>query len=91
MSGIFHRSLERNLADLRDREAQGDNVSQLIKEVKDKLELEHLHKAEGARVRAREQRAEEGETSSAYFFRQEKIRARRRLVVDYIGTCHGEL
>ena len=44
------------------------------------LELEHLHNAEGARVRAREQWAEEGETSSAYFFRQEKIRARRRLV-----------
>ena len=73
-------SLERNRADLHVREAQGDNVSQLIKEVKDKLELEHLHKADGARVRAREQWAEEGETSSAYFFRQEKVRARRRLV-----------
>ena len=73
-------SIERNLADLLVREAQGNNVLQLIKEVKDKLELEHLHKAEGARVRAREQWAEEGETSSAYFFRQEKIRARRRLV-----------
>ena len=74
------RSLEGSLADLQVRETHGDDVSQLIKDIKDKLELEHLHAAEGARVRAREQWAEEGETSSAYFLRQEKVRARRRLV-----------
>ena len=60
-------SLERTLVELHVREAHGDNVSQLIKDVQDKLELEHLHEAEGARIRAREQWAEEGETSSAYF------------------------
>ena len=73
------RSLERSLADLHVCESHGDDVSQLIKDIKDKLELGLLHAAEGARVRAREQWAEEGETSSAYFLRQEKVRARRRL------------
>ena len=43
------------------------------------MEAEHLHRAEGARIRAWEQWAEEGETSSAYFLRQEKTRACRRL------------
>ena len=47
--------------------------------MKEKLELEHSHAAEGAMVHAREQWAEEGKTSSAYFFRQEKVRVRRRL------------
>ena len=73
------RSLENELVRLHSREAQGDNVSHLIRDVKAQVELEHLHRAEGARIRAREQWAEEGETSSAYFLRQEKVRARRRL------------
>ena len=54
------RSLESSLANLYVQEANGDDVSRLIKDVKEKLELEHLHAAEGARVRAREQLAEEG-------------------------------
>ena len=70
--------LEQDLAQLHAREAQGEHVSSLIKTTKDLLELEHLHAAEGARVLAREQWAEEGETSSAYFLRQEKVHARRR-------------
>ena len=72
------RSLENELLRFHSREAQGDNVSHLIRDVKGQVELEHLHRAEGARIRAREQWAEEGETS-AYFLRQEKVRARRRL------------
>ena len=73
------RSLENELLRLHSREAQGDNVSHLIRDVKAQVELEYLHRAEDAHIRAREQLAEEGETSSAYFLRQEKVRARRRL------------
>ena len=72
-------SLESDLAQLHVRENQGENVSHLIKDVKEQLELEHLHAAEGARVRVCEQWAEEGEPSSSYFLRQVKVRARRRL------------
>ena len=73
------RSLEHELVQLHSRETSGEQVSHLIKDVQTRLEAEHLHRAEGARIRAREQWAEEGETSSAYFLRQEKTRARRRL------------
>ena len=73
------RSLEAELLQLHSREASGEQVSHLIKDVETQLEVEHLHRAEGARICAREQWAEEGETSSAYFLRQEKTRARRRL------------
>ena len=72
------RSLENGLLGLHCREAQGDNVSHLIQDVKAQVEVERLHRAEGARIRAREQWAEEGETS-AYFLRQEKVRGRHRL------------
>ena len=44
--------LENDLAQLHVRENQGENVSHLIKDVKAQLELEHLHAAEGERVRA---------------------------------------
>ena len=73
------RSLESELVQLHSREASGEQVSHLIKEAQAQLEIEHLYQAEGARIRAREQWAEEGETSSAFFLRQEKTRARRRL------------
>jgi len=82
------RHLEQDLADLHSREARGDGVSHLIKDVKAQLELEYLHQAEGARIRAREQWAEEGETSSAYFLRQERTRAGRRLFAG-IRNAHG--
>ena len=65
-STIYH--LEIALEHLHRRE----DVAHLIKETKEKLELEHLHAAEGARIRSKEQWAEEGETSSAFFFCQEK-------------------
>ena len=73
------KSLENTLHHLSRRQSNGDDVAQLIKEVREELELEHIHAAHGARVRAREQWAEEGETSSAYFLRQEKTRGVRKL------------
>ena len=83
-------SLERDVNELAEREAKGEDVSGLLKEAKDALELEHLHVAEGARIRAKEQWAEEGETSSAFFFRQEKVRAPRRLFAG-IRDAHGTI
>ena len=73
------KSLENTLYHLSRRQSKGDDVAQLIKEVREELELEHIHAAHGAQVRAREQWAEEGETSSAYFLRQEKTRGVRKL------------
>jgi hypothetical protein len=72
-------SLENTLYHLNRRANNGDDVSQFIKETKTLLELEHIHHAEGVRLRAKEQWAEEGETSSAYFFRLEKARGMRKL------------
>jgi hypothetical protein len=71
--------LESTLEQLHQRVANGEDVAHLIKEARDKLELKHHYAAEGAHIRGREQWAEEGETSSAFFFRQEKVRATRRL------------
>jgi hypothetical protein len=72
-------SLENTLYHLNCRANTGDDVSQFIKETKTLLELEHIHRAEGVKLRAKEQWAEEGETSSAYFFRLEKARGVRKL------------
>ncbi len=47
-------SLERDVNELSEREAKGEDVSGLLKEAKDALELEHLYVAEGARIRAKE-------------------------------------
>ncbi len=51
------------------RENNGDDVAHFISETKASLELEYAH---GAQLRAKERWAEEGETSSSYFFRLEK-------------------
>ena len=65
-------SLENTLYHLSRREQNGDDVARFIKETKDLLELEHQRRADGAKLRAKEQWAEEGELSSSYFFRLEK-------------------
>lgn len=73
------KSLEHTLFFLNKRQASGEDVTQFIKEVNDELELEHLHIAHGARIRAREKWAEEGERSTSYFLRKEKSRGVRKL------------
>lgn len=72
-------ALEATLKDLGHRENKGEDVAALIREINDQLKAEHLHRAEGAKVRARQRWAEEGETSSSFFFRLEKTQAVRRL------------
>ena len=71
-------SLENTLYHLTRHENNGDDVATFIKETKDLLDLELLHRAQGAKVRAKERWAEEGETSR-YFFRPEKTCAVRKL------------
>ena len=73
------KSLEITLFHLTRRQRAGEDVHDLIQDVKTDLELEHQHAAQGARIRSREQWAEEGETSSSYFFRLEKSRASKKL------------
>ena len=73
------KSLENTLFHLHRRQQNGEDVSVWLNEAKTDLELEHLHAANGARIRSREQWAEEGETSSSYFLRKEKSRAIKRL------------
>ncbi len=71
--------MENTLFHLNRRANNGDDVSSFIKESKAMLESELLKKAQGAKIRAKEQWAEEGETSSSYFFRLEKTRAVHKL------------
>jgi hypothetical protein len=61
------------------RRQNGDDDLAYINEVKSDLEQALLHEANGAQIRARERWAEEGETSSSYFFRQEKCKGVKKL------------
>lgn len=47
--------LERTLKDLVDRENQGEDVATSIRDTKDLLAQEHLHRAQGAKIRAKQQ------------------------------------
>ena len=75
----YIRSLEHTLFHLNRRQNQGETVSDLISEARAELATAHRQRARGARIRARVQWAEEGEASTAYFFRLEKKIGRRRL------------
>ena len=50
----------------------------MLADAKRDLELEHMHLARGARIRARARWAEEGEVSTSYFLSCEKYRAVRK-------------
>ena len=58
----------------------GEQLHGLLEDVKAELAAELLKEAQGAQLRASTQWAEEGESSSAYFLRQEKIQGKRRLI-----------
>ena len=80
------KSLEHSLFHLDRRKRNGEDVSVLINEAKSTLEMEHIHVATGAKIRARERWAEEGETSSSYFLRQEKSRVVKKLFTGIRNT-----
>jgi len=73
------RSLENTLVHLNRRLHAGEDVSDLLSETKASLAAAHKQQARGARIRAQVQWAEEGEASTAYFFRLEKKRGQRKL------------
>ena len=79
--GRRHRlkSLEHTLFHLQRRQRDGEDVTALLADAKRDLETEHSHVAHGARIRARERWAEEGESSTSYFLSFEKARAARKL------------
>ena len=79
--GRRHRfeSLEHTLFHLQRRQRDGQDVTALLADAKRDLETEHSHLAHGARIRARERWAEEGESSTSYFLSSEKARAARKL------------
>ena len=81
-------SLNKQLFNLTNRSKAGEDVNIQLKEVEDRLYDHHRRKAEGARLRARERWAEEGEISSKYFFQREKSRAVRN-VMHAIKDFHG--
>ena len=66
------KSLETCLFHLERRKRNGEDVDALLSQTKTDLELELLHSAAGAKICAKEQWAEEGETSSKYFLQLEK-------------------
>ena len=73
------KSLETCLFHLERRKRNGEDVDALLSQTKTDLELELLHSAAGAKIRAKEQWAEEGETSSKYFLQLEKSRAVKKV------------
>ena len=72
-----HTNLSSHLHFLSSRCDAGEDVTVQIKEVEDEL-YHHRRKAAGARLRARERWAEEGEISSKYFFQHEKTQFNAR-------------
>ena len=73
------RSGEHTLLHLNRRLPSGEDVQDLIAQTKASLATAHRAQARGARVRAQVQWAEEGKSSTAYFFRLEKKRGQRKL------------
>ena len=58
----------------------GEQLPGLLEEIKAELESKLTSKAKGAQLRARIQWAEEGESSTAYFLRQEQVRGQQSLI-----------
>ena len=58
----------------------GDDLCTYVEDLNMELTAELLEEAKGAQIRARVQWAEEGESSTAYFLRSEKIEGKRRLI-----------
>ena len=83
-------SLERTLFFLKCRAAGGDEVAALLSDTKAELAELHRQQAQGCRVRSKVQWAEEGESSSAYFFNLEKRRSQLYLF-SAIKTLTGQI
>ena len=82
--------LNANLKVIQGRINGGEELSGPLARAKADLESTLQSVAKGAQVRARLQWAEEGETSSAYFLRQEKVRGQRKLISG-VRRCDGSV
>ena len=74
------KTLNDSLSILHQQMVSGEAPPSRYEEVRAELEAALETKAKGAQIRARTQWAEEGEKSTKYFLRQEKIHGQRRLI-----------
>ena len=82
--------METTLADLLRQQDAGINVAKSIAEVRASLQEHWEQQAQGDRIRTKEQWAEEGETSTKYFFRLAASRGMKRLFTG-LRTAHGTI
>ena len=74
------RELNERIKGVQSQVNSGEQLSGLLEELKAELESKLLSKAKGAQLRARIQWAEEGEASTAYFLRQERVQGQQSLI-----------
>ena len=72
--------LNSRLKDLEKRVNGGEKLSVLLLETRAELDAHLLREAQGARLRAQVQEAEEGERSTSYFLRKEKVCGQQKLI-----------
>ena len=74
------KSLNATVEHVQRRIDNGEQLPGLLEEVRAELASELLTEAKGAQLRAATRWAEDGESSTAYFLRQEKVRGQQRLI-----------
>ena len=79
-NGDKFAGLNSRLADLERRVHRGENLSTLLDEARAELEEFLSHQAQGAKLRAQVREAVEGERSTAYFLRKERVRGQQKLI-----------
>ena len=84
-NGDKFAGLNSRLADLERRVHRGENLSTLLDEARAELEEFLSHQAQGAKLRAQVREAVEGERSTAYFLRKERVRGQQKLIGGVMG------
>ena len=79
-NGDKFAGLNSRLTDLERRVQRGENLSALLDEARAGLEEFLSHQAQGAKLRAQVREAVEGERSTAYFLRKERVRGQQKLI-----------
>ena len=78
-NGDKFAGLNSRLTDLERQVHRGENLYVLLDEARAELE-EISHQAQGAKLRAQVREAVEGERSTAYFLRKERVRGQQKLI-----------
>ena len=79
-NGDKFAGLNSRLTDLERRVQRGENLSALLDKARAELEEFLSHQAQGAKLRAQVREAVEGERSTAYFLRKERVRGQQKLI-----------